>query len=166
MSCNIVKNDSFTSDRLTYTGITDDDTSILVKWRSDVDVIRFFKNNEPITVQSHTVWFNDFYLPDDTRYDFIITEKITNSKIGTVSIKDIDYSDHSCEISYMIAENDFQRKGFASEAVIAMMKKMNVEGITTFRAEIHINNTASIKMIEKLGFLFKSQNGEFLQYIT
>jgi len=158
------KQESFESERLLYRGINELDTECLVRWRSEPELIRFFRNPEPITLRSHLEWFSNSYMKNDFRFDFIIFEKSSERCIGTVGVSAIDLSAGACEISYMIAEFDFRRKGFAQEAVSAMMGKMIRENIRTFFAEIHKDNLASINMVRKLGFSFSSQCGDFIMF--
>lgn len=155
------KQDTFESERLFYKGINEQDDDCLVKWRSNIELIKYFRNPTPIIKGSHINWYKDFYVNNLSRYDFVIIEKLSNKKIGTIGVNVIDYEKYSCEIFYMIAEFDFQRKGFASEAILAMMHKMNEEKILTFYAEVHKENMASIKTVQKLGFSKMSEQGNF-----
>jgi len=176
------KFDCFESERLLYRGISEQDADSLVKWRSEGDLIRYFKNPEPLTLKGHMEWFNNFYLYDDSRFDFVIMEKASHSgtseharkgirlrksvdsKIGTVGVNVLDYHKKSCEISYMIAEIGARRKGYGSEAVLALICRLKQEGICHFYTEIHGDNLASIRTSEKLGFLQYSQQGDFLLF--
>jgi len=160
------KHELFESDRLLYKGIDEDDTDILVKWRSDPELIRYFRNSEPITILSHMDWYRNSYLGNEKRFDYIIIDKISGSKIGTVGASNIDFIKASCEISYMIAESDCRRKGFAHEAITAMTSKMREEKVNVFYAEIHCENTASVSLIKKLGWALDSQRGDFLLFVT
>jgi len=154
------KQETFESKRLLFKGISEQDFDYLVKWRSNLDLIKYFRNPTPITKESHISWYEKSYLNDLTRYDFVVIDKNSGQKIGTVGVNSIDYEKGTCEISYIIAENDFRRKGFASEAVLTMINKVRMEGILTVHAEIHKENLASIKMIQKLGFNKISEQGD------
>jgi len=159
------KQDTFKSERLCFRGINEKDSERLVRWRSNPELIRFFRNAEPISLKSHTEWYNS-YKSNSDRVDFIILEMESNTEIGTIGVNDVDYNTGSCEISYMIGEIEFQRKGYASEAVTAMIKRMNQEHISRFYAEIHQENKASIEMIRKLGFVQFSQKANFILFIN
>lgn len=101
---------------------------------------------------------------DFGRFDFIIVEKQSQRPIGTVGINHIDLGKCSCEISYMIAEPAFQRKGYAVEAIAAMMDTAMREGICRFFAEVHSQNAASRRTIEKLGYVRYSEQKPFITY--
>jgi len=156
------KDDMFESERLLYRGISEEDSDCLVKWRSDPDLIRFFRNPEPVTLQSHLEWFRNSYMPNDSRYDFIIIEKASKQRIGTVSVNNIDYEKSICQTSHMIAEFDFWGKGFSGEALFALRKRINKEGIRNVYCEIHQDNLGSIHINEKLGYVRSSQRGDFI----
>ena len=147
------KNSTFSSDRLCFRGISTADTAHLVAWRSNPQIIRYFRNQHPITRKDHERWYQTVYLWDSGRFDFIVIEKQAKKPIGTVGINHIDSRECSCEISYMIAEPAFQRKGYAVEAIVAMMNTAMREGLHTFFAEVHSQNTASRRTIEKLGYI-------------
>lgn len=157
------KNRAFSSERLYFRGINETDTDRLVSWRSDFQVIRYFRNPVPITREDHERWYQTVYLQDFGRFDFIIIEKQSRRAIGTVGINHIDLKGHSCEISYMIAEPKFQREGYAVEAIAAMMDTAVKESIYHFFAEVHSQNIASQRTIEKLGY---SRCGEQCPFIT
>lgn len=157
------KNSTFSSERLYFRGIKETDTDRLVYWRSDLQVIRFFRNPVPITREDHERWYQTVYLQDFGRFDFIMIEKQSQQAIGTVGVNHMDLRERSCEISYMIAEPAFQRKGFAVEAIAAMMDTAMREGICCFFAKVHSQNIASQRTIEKLGY---SRCGEQCPFIT
>jgi RimJ/RimL family protein N-acetyltransferase len=137
------------------------DFDCLVKWRTNSELIKYFRNPMPITRKSHINWYEKLYMNNLTRYNFIVIDKKSGQKIGVVGVSSIDYKNATCEIFYMIAECEFKRKGFASEAISTMVNKMYMEGILTIYAEIHKENIASIKMIQKLGFNKTSERGIF-----
>ena|GEM_PF-2263051 len=159
------KHDCFESTRLLYRGINGSDAQCLVEWRSTYELIRFFRNPEALSLEGHIAWFRDSYLSDAGRFDFIIVEKRSSKKIGTVGVNNLDYHKRSCELSYMIGDSAFRRQGFAGEAILAVMGRLKREGIGLFYAEIHRDNTASFLTVERLGFSRYSQEGDFLVYL-
>ena len=157
------KDHTFTSERLYFRGISEQDTDALVRWRSDPDVIRYFRNPTPVTREGHLKWLTGSYQNNPDRHDFIVIEKESESPIGTVGLNMSD--DGLCEVSYMIAEPGFQRRGYAVEAIRAVMDEAQKEGIHAFMAEIHRDNTASIRTIERLGFTLDRRQEPFLFFV-
>jgi len=158
------KNDTFESEHLFFRGIRETDTECLVAWRSNFQIIRYFRQAVPITRESHEQWYKNIYCRNANRFDFIIFEKKTKKAIGTVGVSHIDREKESCEISYMIAEPAFQHKGYAMEAIAAMMKTLREEGICCFYAEVHSENMASRRTIESMKYIFYREQPPFILY--
>ena len=152
----------FESDRLVFTGISEADTFLIVKWRSDEEIIRYFKNPVKITEASHRKWL-DRYLDDVTRFDFMIREKDTGRAIGIVGAQNIDYSSSSAEVAYLIGEKDRQGFGFAAEAVTKLEEFLERQlQMIKFSSTIHRNNLPSLRLAEKLYYIKKSDEDEFV----
>ncbi len=146
------KDDSFLSERLFFRGINEQDTDCLVRWRSDPRIIRYCNNPVPLVEQSHLYWYQEKYLKSSNRFDFIVIDRILNKKIGFMGIKDIDWESRQGEISYAIAEKNFLQKGYAKEAIWALLKYIQRD-IKLAYAIIHQDNIASIKTVSSLGFI-------------
>lgn len=147
----IEKNMQFESSRLFFRGITRGDAENLVRWRSDEAIIRFFIHSKPITMEQHLSWF-DRYLNDQNRYDYIVSCKVNGAAIGVISLSELANA-QGAELGYAISEPEYQRQGYAKEAILALMQFATRQfGIQYFRAEIHKENIASIRTITSLGF--------------
>lgn len=145
------KDDIFLSDRLFFRGINAGDADCLVSWRSDAEIIQYFENSTPLTKQSHIHWFYDNYIQDQRRFDYIIIEKASKRNIGFIGVKNIVWSEKTGEIMYAIAERQFRRLGYATEAISALLNYIR-PNITFPYAVIHTDNIASIRTIAAAGF--------------
>jgi methionyl-tRNA formyltransferase len=142
----------FDSYRLYFTEIGYNNTDNIVKWRSDSDNIKYFRNTNPLTKEAHLKWLEK-YKASNTRFDFIINLKENDRQIGTVTVSDINYKEKHCEISYAIFEKDEQGKGYAKEAVGALLYYLESEySMNKFIAEIHEDNIASVNLITSFSF--------------
>ena len=142
------KDYTFASERLSYRGINEDDTELIVAWRNDSDNARNFFSKPP-TLESHRNWFKQ-YLNDSNRYDFMIIDS-DGEPIGTINLTDI--TKDSCDIGYMIGERTARKKGYATEAVRAISKvAFDVFGVKQVRASIKPENIASEKVVAGGGF--------------
>jgi len=159
------KYDTFESERLLYKGISEQDTDFLVRWRSNPDFYQYFRSSTPITKENHLEWYKKTYLNDFSRFDFILIDKQSENKIGYVGVSKVNDEDNSFEISYLIGEIEFQRRGLACESIIKMIDIMLKEGYSTIYAEIHKENIASIKTIQKMGFKIFSNQDDFIKYV-
>lgn len=68
--------------------------------------------------------------------------------IGNLCVSKKDFE--SCEIGFII-NTDYQRRGFCAEACRALFEKLFADGTHRIFAECNSRNTASWKLLEKLG---------------
>lgn len=157
-----MKNISLCTKRLLLEGLNESHAEAVVNFRSNQAVYKFFKNPRAISLDEHNNWYSNRYLNDDSRMDFVI--KLDEDIIGTCGMLDIDTKKGSMEVSYLLAD-DYQGKGYAKEAVLALMDYGYVAwNIYHFIAVIHKDNLPSIKFIEKLDFKLTNIDGEFVIY--
>lgn len=138
-------------DKVILTSFKPEHAGTLVKWRNRTDVIQYFLNPNPLKMEDHLNWFNNFYLLDDDRIDFVITDKASGIEAGTCGIKNI--ASKNVELSYAIGESDMRGKGLAAEAVMILMDFAEREyGAECAVACVHEENAASRGFIKRLGF--------------
>lgn len=145
----LTKGYSFKSERLCFRGIEIEDAELIVAWRSNAANYRNFLNANPITLEDHLEWFKG-YLNNASRYDFMIIEP-NGTRIGTCGLSNID--NESCEVSYMIGDESCRGKGYAKEAVRALVnvafKELNISHV---EARILAHNKASMQVVLRTGF--------------
>ena len=148
------------TDRLTLRGIEEQDTDIIVKWRSAPEVYRYLGSPHPLTAEEHEKWFREIYSRDENRWDWIAIGKTDKTPVGLFGLK--REGKEMAEVSYLLAP-EFQRKGYAGEALEALLKwaKEN-RGIKTATAKIHRDNADSLRFIERLKF--QRDMGDFVFY--
>ena len=153
--------DVIESDRLTFRGITDKDAELIVEWRSDPDVYRYFKNPHKISLEEHLNWYKNSYLNNDSRYDWMCIESESGDRVGVFGIV-IDGD--TAEVNYLLSPVA-QHKGYATEGVMCLagyaVAKWSVKKVI---AEIHNDNKPSIALVERLGFSEIGTNGPFTIY--
>ena len=148
--------------RLTLREIEEKDGDFIVRLRSDPEVYRYFVSPHRITREEHLNWYRNHYLHDDDRIDWI-AEDCDGNAVGVFGIK-TGAEDGSAEISYILAKEAYG-KGYAREAVEGIMGFAAEElRITSFTAEIHRDNRASIRFAEKAGFRAAGQEGDFIRF--
>lgn len=149
------------TERLLLRGITEDDAAEIVEWRTDPAVYKYFKNPHKITIEEHLKWYYESYLFDDTRFDWLCTEKDTGEKIGVFGLI---RKGNIAEVNYLLSPSA-QHKGYAAEGIQRLIQfSVEVWDIHQIIAEIHKDNKASIALVERLGFSRKS-DGEFVVYL-
>lgn len=149
----------FESERLVYRGIERKDAPILVQWRSDPEIIRYFTNPIALSLSEHIKWF-ERYLTDETRYDFMIIHKRDWKEIGFVGINHI--KNQSGFINYTIGDKEYRRQGYAAEAVTALCDCFyKQEGINQFLSQVHRKNISSQEVMRRLEFAKKEEGESF-----
>ncbi len=134
-----------------------DNKDMLDYWVSDPDIQLMY--SEPIyTTEEEVKELLDKYITSysqDSYYRWAIIEKSTQICIGQIAFFLVDSKNHFGEIEYCIG-SQFQRKGYASEAVKAILKygfeKINFHKIQVCHKE---NNIASQGVIRKAGFKYE-----------
>lgn len=142
--------------------ISADDAGLIVRWRSDPDVYRFFKNPRKITLEEHLAWFDRCYLPDADRFDFIVLTP-NGDPVGTVSAV-WEPEAHCVEVSYLICP-EHRRKGWARKALRAVCGfSLGRWPVREFVAVVHRQNHASMSFIQGQGFAREKEAGPFFIY--
>ena len=153
--------DIIQTERLILRGINETDAAEIVEWRSDPEVYKFFKAPHKITIKEHFNWYNNSYMSNDSRLDWMCIERMTGKKIGVFGLLK---SDEYVEVNYLLAPES-RHKGYASEAINGIMhyalEKWNANRII---AEIHKDNEPSIALVKRLGFSKAETDGLFVIY--
>lgn len=149
------------TDSLLLRQINEKDSDFIVNMRSDYEVYRYFKFPHKISLKEHNNWYYNNYLNDSDRLDCVCIKKDTNEKIGVFGLI---RKNNWIEINYII-KNEFRHKGYAKKIIKVLLEhlayKNDVEGVI---AEIHKDNSASIKLVESLGFQKQEITGNFIIY--
>ncbi len=148
------------TERLILRGINETDVIEIVEWRSDPEVYQYFKSPHKITVQEHFNWFNNSYLQNDKRMDWMCIEKGSGKKIGVFGL--IIHEDEA-EINYLLAP-DARHKGYATEAIRSLMEFADSIHVPHVIAEIHKKNEPSVRLVRRLGFELEKAGEDFEIY--
>jgi ribosomal-protein-alanine N-acetyltransferase len=148
-----------------------DDNDMLKNWISDTAIQSMI--SEPVyNTKEEVKTLLDKYISsyqNDNYYRWAITLKDTTECIGQIAIFLVDDKNHWCEIEYALGST-FQRKGYATEAVKAIMDfafgEVNFHKMQVCHKE---QNTASKGVIQKCGFTYEGtlrdyffMNGEYV----
>lgn len=150
--------------RLILREIEETDTDILVQWRSDPKIYKFFIHAHELTPQEHIKWFRESYMYNENRIDWICYIKETGIPVGVFGIRRKSEQSSSIKISYLLDSSQYH-KGYAKEAVNAILLWGSDNWKATIAlAEIHVDNEVSIKFAKKLGFSQKGKKNNYLLY--
>lgn len=149
--------------RLLLHGITEEDTDLIVVLRSTSEVFRFFVSSHKITKAEHIKWFQDSYLKNENRIDWVASDS-GGVSVGVFGVKREDKYAKEAEVSYILLPERYGQ-GYASEAVNRLIEFCQIEWkCDCITAEIHEQNITSIRFAEKLGFKREEKRGRFFRY--
>ena len=86
-------------------------------------------------------------------YRWGIELKETNELTGVIDVVDLSDDKKIAVIGYVLGY-EFWNQGFATEALSAVIERLFEDGIETIKANHHIDNIASGKVMEKCGMRF------------
>ena len=148
------------SDRLQYREICLEDAPLIVKWRSDPEVYKFFTAPHKVTLEEHINWYKNNYLANSNRLDFMALDS-NGIEVGVFGIRRENEDDNEVEVSYLLAP-EYYKRGFATEGVKWCIDYcIEHWNSKTVKAEIHNENDSSIRLVNRLGFKLKTSDGNF-----
>lgn len=135
--------------------ITMKDTDLILKWRNDEDVKKYFIYQQDFTEEGHLRWMNT-KVKNGSVIQFIIMEVGINNPVGSVYLQDVDYEYKKAEYGIFIGENSARGKGYGTQAAKLMLEY-------AFRkAKLHrvylrafADNIRAITSYEKAGFVLE-----------
>jgi ribosomal-protein-alanine N-acetyltransferase len=161
----------FNTDRLVMRKITAEDTDAFFQLRTDPVVNRYIDRDMMKTKDEAYALIQKLLkeLENNESIIWAITTRENNTMIGNICFWNISREHHKAEIGYVLSA-EYHRKGLMDEAV----KKVLEYGFTfmklhSVQANVNPNNIASIKLLEKNGFVKEAHfrenyfyNGRFL----
>lgn len=132
--------------------ITIEDTDLIVRWRNAPSVQHNFVFRETFTNEMHVNWIENKILTGKV-VQFIIQDNISQKKIGSVYLRDIDKQFRSAEYGIFIGEDDFRGKGLGSESA-RLIVDYGFRNLKLHRIFLRVfkNNIAAVSSYKKVGF--------------
>lgn len=142
------------TDRLLLKNIDCDDRDFIFRQFSDENINKYLFDAEPLKDISEADEIIEFYLKPEPRlqHRWIIIRKSDSVKLGTCGYHCLNLEDSSVEIGYDL-KKEFWANGYMYEALQKIIEfARNTMSVKTINACIYIENSKSIKLVEKLGF--------------
>jgi [ribosomal protein S5]-alanine N-acetyltransferase len=144
--------------RLSFRDFTVDDYDAVHAYGSDPEVTRYtaFGPNTPEQTKGFLQFVSgESSQADRANYNFALIHKQTNRLIGSCGFMRSDPNGPQYSFGYVL-HKDWWRQGLASEATIALVKFGFAElGAHRLWAHVFVGNTASEKLLQKLGFRYE-----------
>jgi ribosomal-protein-alanine N-acetyltransferase len=147
------------TERLFLRNISIEDREFIFSQFSNNEVTKYLYDAQPvIDIQGADEIINDYLKPEPRgHHRWIIVRKNDNKKIGTCGFHCWDTTLNQCDIGYDLYP-DFQRMGYMFEALQEIINfAWNDMKVTCINACIYVDNLPSIRLVEKLGFVYNGQ---------
>lgn len=107
--------------RLILNDIEERDASLIVKWRSNPDVYKYFLFPHPLKFEEHINWYHKKYLLDENCFNWMAAIRDSGECIGVFGIRRQKDKLTLAEVSYILAP-EYQKRGYAREALEKIME--------------------------------------------
>jgi [ribosomal protein S5]-alanine N-acetyltransferase len=156
------------TERLHLRRMSNEDENEIFVLRSDERVLQYIDIPKAESIEDARNFINKINnnISKNESIMWGITLANSNTLIGTICFWNIAKEDLIAEIGYMLHPN-FQGKGIMQEAVGEVIKYgFQTMKLTSIVADLHYNNTKSLKLLEKNGFTYtqKSNEGGYVIY--
>jgi UDP-4-amino-4,6-dideoxy-N-acetyl-beta-L-altrosamine N-acetyltransferase len=149
--------------RIQLRAIEYEDLPLMVEWRNNPEIYKYFFEHEPTSLIMQTRWFEKYISCQDEKL-WIIEDIVAHSSIGTIGLVNIDWRNRKAEFGrFFIGSKNYHHNGYGSEAVSLILQyffnHMNMNRLYGF---VFSDNTHVLDLYEKFGFI---QESKFNQYI-
>lgn len=142
--------------------ITEQDTSLILKWRNKDSVRKNFIYQEELTEEIHNEWLQS-KISTGEAVQFIIVCKKNNQPIGSIYLSHIDKQNKQAELGIFIGEDQYKGNGIGGQA-ITLMKEYAFNSLKLNRIYLRLIKTNSIafRCYEKCGFKEIQSHDDFI----
>lgn len=147
------------TERLKLRIITPDVMEYVYSMFNDDELMAFFGITAPEVLEKEKHKFRNGLTTFNRSYlNFVIIEKQSNTPIGACGYHTWYVEHNRAEIGYGLYDDIHKCKGYMSEAAVAMLaygfNQMNLHRIEAMAADY---NTASLRILEKTGFVYEGR---------
>lgn len=135
--------------------LEEDDVNLLLLWENDTENWRYSESEAPFSLHQlqHYVK-NASHVRENQQLRLIICLIENNQAIGTVDLFEIDFKNHRAGLGILIANKENRNQGYAYEALELMAGFASRRiGMNQLYCDIQADNSASIALFEKVGFV-------------
>lgn len=141
-----------------------EDLRKLVEWRNTAEIMDYFYEKEPLSLEMQRRWFEG-YLNRIEKEKYYMIETLSGDKpMGTISLYNVDWRNRHCEFGrFFLWDEDLRGKGYGKEAIELILdfgfSHLNMRKIycTTYN-----DNDRALGLYESVGFL---RDGVLRQHI-
>jgi ribosomal-protein-alanine N-acetyltransferase len=146
---------TLSTERLTLRALTSNDRHELLRLRSDEQVNRHLERTKQPSLVDVDKFIQkiDSIVKNNEGVYWAISLKDIPGLIGTICYWNFDFKDSRADLGYELLPA-FQDKGMMQEALVEVTRYgFEIIGLKTILAMVHPKNQASIKLLERNGFV-------------
>lgn len=132
--------------------MTEMDTDLIVAWRNQPNVKKFFIYQADFTKEGHLYWLHKV-VEKGNACQMMICDRKTKKELGSVYIRDIDRMHRKGEYGIFIGDESARGRGIGTEAARLMIQYGFEElGLHRIYLRVLAGNERAIRSYEKAGF--------------
>ncbi len=135
--------------------------SYIIQWRNNKNLNKYLNQPFTLTMERETKWYEETYLNDSTQGFMIMVDKAKSIPFGTIGWTDYDAVKRRCiQGRIMRALPEYRNTSVYREAFQICLEYL-YQFVDVIYAHVVVENIASIKLHERLGF---QRNFEKIQF--
>ncbi len=139
-------------DQIYLRPMTEEDAELIVNWRNQPELKRFFISQADFSIESHLKWFRSMK-ESGRACQMMICDKQNDKPLGSVDIKDIDMENRKGEYGIFIGDKDTRGRGIGTEAAKLMIRYgFDVLGLHRIYLRVIASNERARRSYERAGF--------------
>ncbi|PCJ27027.1 MAG: GNAT family N-acetyltransferase [Flavobacteriales bacterium] len=132
------------------------DAEVMLKWENNPKNWEVSGTKEAFTKEEINAFVNGVHdIKENQQIRYVICLNDTEKSIGTIDLFEYEAKNQKTGIGILIAETEYRKKGYASEALKLIIDycRNELNAVNLF-CNITKDNTTSIRLFEKCGFQF------------
>ena len=147
-----MKNVRLEGERVYLRSITYEDTDLIVKWRNQENVFRYFFYRGVFDKEGHERWIRE-KIEKGIVEQFMVCLKDSDRPVGCTYLRDIDYDNKKAEYGVFIGEEDVRGNGIGKEILnITVNYAFDSLGLHRVYARVREDNYSSLYSFLHSGF--------------
>jgi RimJ/RimL family protein N-acetyltransferase len=131
-----------------------DDLERLHRWENDEEIVAMISDEvAPTSLDATRAELARWIATDERSVRFAMRRADADDFVGFIHLGEIERAQGRCKLGYLIGEKSFWGRGYATEAVRAVVAHaFGPLGLRRIGAGAYATNPASIRVLEKAGF--------------
>ena len=131
-----------------------DDLEVMAKWRNTSEVMEYFYEKEPLSLEMQRRWFEGYLNRLEKEKCYLIETLSGDKPIGTISLYNIDWRNRHCEFGrFFLCADEMRGKGYGREALELILDfGFNHLNMAKIYCTTYLDNHRALGLYELVGF--------------